>query len=190
MTHSVPLSSERYAGGIPDAPSTFPELEAMSLNDLRTLHDERAKFDDFVSKHKHQRVVDETVARLRSDVEQLETEYHAAVDRATEKPEDDAKVEETRLKVEQSQGQVDNLQKKQDEWFEKNGSDRLMERLRIAIRELEAASDSLEKNMLSSSMNFDDFLTRYIECRKKYHERALKLEQLKMEARDNISFGR
>lgn len=185
------LRASNNADGVPDAPTRFAELETMSLNDLRTLLEERAKFEDFVSKHPYQKVVDDFVANVRSQVENLESNHRKQptgdIDSITEDEED---VESMQKKVHDLQQQVNDLQKTQDEWYVQHSPERLMERLRVGIAELQKTTETLEKNMLSSSMNFDDFLTRYIECRKKYHERCLKLEQLKHESRYNIRLGR
>lgn len=161
----------------------------MSLNDLRTLHEEPAKFDDFVSKHSHQRTVDDIVARLRAEVDQLEQQHRLAITQA-EINIDENKIDELRRQVNTLQAEVDELQNVYDDWHRKNSSQRLIERLRVAIRESENLSESLEKNMLSSGMNFDDFQPQYLESREKYHERSLKLEQLKLESKRNVTFDR
>lgn len=168
--------------GLPDPPSTFPELEALSLKDLRLLNDEKAKFDDFVSKHKHQAAVNNILARIRADVDNFERE-HEAVTEKMEEDVDDNRLAELREGIASMQQELDELQKQRDQWMEKNSSERLMERLRAAIAESESMSESLTKSMLSSSISFEEFLRQYIACRRKYHERYLKLEQLKQEAR-------
>lgn len=193
-THRTPgmrgIRGVNDADGVPEAPTRFPELETMSLNDLRTLHEERAKFEDFVSKHQYQKVVDDVVANVRTQVETLERHHRKQPTRHVAQYTEEEDVETVQKKVQELEQQVDDLQKTQDEWYAQHSPERLMERLRVGIAELEKTTETLEKNMLSSSMNFEDFLTRYIECRKKYHERCLKLEQLKHESRHNIPFGR
>eukprot|EP00177_Eucheuma_denticulatum_P000123 GFKZ01000220.1.p1 GENE.GFKZ01000220.1~~GFKZ01000220.1.p1 ORF type:complete len:283 (+),score=37.51 GFKZ01000220.1:107-850(+) len=168
--------------GLPDPPSTFPELEALSLKDLRLLNDEKAKFDDFVSKHKHQAAVNNVLARIRADVDNFERE-HEAVTKKMEEDVDDNRLAELREGIACMQQELDELNSQKDQWMEKNSPERLMERLRAAIAESESASESLTKSMLSSSISFEEFLRQYIVCRRKYHERYLKLEQLKQEAR-------
>lgn len=176
------------AAGIPDPPERFPELDSMSLKDLRSLHDERAKFDYFISRHKHQRLVDDFVSRVRTDVECFEREQQIAMSTNMDDVNEQSLLK-LRTKIKEMESEVSGLQKLKDEWLEHNSPERLMERLRVAMRESEAVSDALEKSMLSSSMNFDDFLAEYIACRKKYHERSLKLEQLKVETKRK-SYGR
>lgn len=182
------LTTSGSKDGIPEPPKTFPELEHMSLHDLRLLHDEKAKFEDFVSKHKHQKVVDEVVANIKTDVDTFQREHEALTERMDEVVDDDG-LRELRRKIEEKEEEVSGLEKLRDEWVEHNSAERLMERLRVAIAESESISERLEKSMLSSSMSFEEFLVQYIECRKKYHERSLKLEQLKQESRKR-SFGR
>lgn len=160
----------------------------MSLKELRLLQDEKAKFDDFVSKHRHQVAVDEMVARIRADVENFERE-HEAITSKMDQVMDDSRLEGLNRKIAETEDEIQGLQKLRDEWMEQNSPERLIERLRMAIAESESVSEALEKSMLSSSMNFDEFLTQYISCRKKYHERSLKLEQLRQEARKR-SLGR
>lgn len=154
----------------------------MSLHDLRLLHDEKAKFEDFVSKHSHQKVVDEVVASIKADVETFQRQHEAVTERMDEVVDEEG-LAEIRRKIAEMEDEVSGLQKLKDEWMEHNSPERLMERLRIAITESESTSEGLEKSMLSSSMSFEEFLVQYIACRKKYHERSLKLEQLKQESR-------
>lgn len=170
------------ADGLPEPPKTFPELEAMPLRDLRVLQDERAKFHDFVSKHQHQMVVDEFVSRIRASVEKFEREHEAVTEKIGEVVDED-QLAELRSKIKDLEEEVKGLQVLKDEWLEHNSPERLIERLRIAVRESETVSEGLEKSMLSSSMNFGEFLEQYIACRKKYHERCIKLEELKKHAK-------
>lgn len=181
-------SASTSKDGIPEPPKAFPELESMPLKDLRVLHDEKAKFEDFVSKHSHQKVVDEVVARIKGEVETFQREHEAITERMEEVVDEEG-LAEIRRKITEMEEEVSGLQKLKDEWMEHNSPERLMERLRMAIAESESVSEGLEKSMLSSSMNFDEFLAQYISCRKKYHERSLKLEQLKQESRKR-SFSR
>lgn len=146
------------------------------------LNDEKAKFDDFVSKHKHQAAVNNVLTRIRADVDNFESE-HEAVTKKMEEDVDENRLAELREGIASMQQELDQLHKQKDQWMEKNSPERLMERLRAAITESETASESLTKSMLSSSISFDSFLSQYIACRRKYHERYLKLEQLKQEAR-------
>lgn len=168
--------------GIPDPPTSFPELQGMNLKDLQLLRDEKAKFDDFIEKHAHRKIVEDVVVRIRAEVEQFEKE-HEAVTAKMEQAVDDSRLEELRKEISELETEVGGLQKLKEEWMENNSPEKLIERLRIAIAESESTSQMLEKSMLSSSMNFDEFLTQYVACRRKYHERTLKLEQLKLEAR-------
>eukprot|EP00178_Gracilaria_changii_P025553 TRINITY_DN78717_c0_g1_i1.p2 TRINITY_DN78717_c0_g1~~TRINITY_DN78717_c0_g1_i1.p2 ORF type:complete len:253 (+),score=42.30 TRINITY_DN78717_c0_g1_i1:697-1455(+) len=186
--HSRAQDISNSADGIPDAPRSFPELESMPLRDLRVLHEERARFDDFVSKHQYQQQLDSIVSRERSNVEAFEREHNAITSRMDETVDDQA-LTELRENLANLETEVNALQKRKDEWMEQNSPERLMERLRIAINESETKSEALEKSMLSSSMHFDDFLSQYIACRQKYHERVWKLEQLQMEVKKK-SFGR
>lgn len=176
--------------GIPDPPTRFPELESMSMTDLRTLNEERAKFDDFVSKHKYQRTVDEIVEGLRREVEQYERENQIVAGKSGQMEINDSQIEDLRQQVEQLQKEVDGLQSRRDEWEQRNSPPRLIERLRVSIRELESVCETLEKDMLSSGMKFDDFITQYMDTRKKYHELSLKLEQLKIESRRSAKVSR
>ncbi|KAI0557942.1 modifier of rudimentary (Mod(r)) protein [Gracilaria domingensis] len=186
--HSRQQDLSNSADGIPDAPRTFPELESMSLRDLRVLDEERARFDDFVSKHQYQQQLDSIVSRERSNVEAFERE-HLAITARMDEAVDEQALAKLRENVANLEAEVSALQKQKDEWMEQNSPERLMERLRIAINESETKSEALEKSMLSSSMHFDDFLSQYIACRQKYHERIWKLEQLQMEVKKK-SFGR
>lgn len=178
----------RWKDGLPDAPTTFPELQAMPLKDLRLLHDEKAKFDDFVSKHAHQKVVDEFVGRIKGEVERLKVEHEAITERMEEVANEEG-LAGIRERIVEMEKEATGLQKLKDEWLEQNSPERLIERLKMAIAEEESNSEMLEKRMVSSSMSFDGFLVEYIACRKKYHERSLKLEQLKQESRKR-SYGR
>ncbi|PXF47817.1 Vacuolar protein sorting-associated protein 37A [Gracilariopsis chorda] len=176
------------ADGLPDPPKSFPELESMSLRDLRLLHEERARFDDFVSKHQYQQQLDSIVSKVRANVDALEREHVTITARMDEAVDDEA-LEKLRRDVAELEKEVQALHKQKEEWLGQNSPERLMERLRTAMRESESTSEALEKNMLSSSMHFDEFLSQYIACRQKYHERSLKLEQLQMEVKKK-SFGR
>lgn len=160
----------------------------MPLKDLRVLHEENAKFESFVEKHKYQKVVDEFVANVRNDVNIFQRE-HAAITAKMDEVVDEEGLAELRGRIDEMEEEVKGLQKLKEEWLEHNSPERLMERLRIALAESEKMGQGLEKSMLSSSMNFDEFLTQYISCRKMYHERSLKLEQLKKETRKR-SIGR
>lgn len=188
--YSVPRAPEvdASADGLPEPPKSFPELETMSLRDLRLLNEERARFDDFVSKHQYQQQLDSIVSRVRTNVDALEREHVTITARMDEAVDDEA-FETLQRDVAELDNQVRSLQKQKEEWLEQNSPERLMERLRTAMRESESKSEALEKNMLSSSMHFDEFLAQYIACRQKYHERSLKLEQLQMEVKKK-SFGR
>lgn len=179
-----PVNTQEGLDGIPDAPTRFPELETLSLTDLRVLDEERAKFDDFVSRHAHQRRVDSVLSTVRADVDAVEAEVSKRRPVA-----DDDERQRVQERVTQLQNEVDELQRVKDEWLEANSGERLIERLRTAVREGEAESDQLERDMLSNSLNFDDFLKLYLDCRKRYHQHALKLEQLKLESKRHISFG-
>lgn len=185
--HGQP-ASPGGADGPPEPPKAFPELEAMSLKDLRVLHEEKAKFESFVEKHKYQKVVDDFVAKVRADVDTFQREHEAITAKMHQVVDEEAFLKLQR-QIEEMEEEVKGLQKLKDEWLEHNSPERLMERLRIAIAEEESVSEGLEGSMLSSSMNFDEFLAQYITCRKKYHERALKLDQLKKETRKR-SIGR
>lgn len=192
VTHAVDHRGAVQDGfgvdGIPEPPKSFPELEAMSLRDLRLLHDENAKFEDFLSKHKHQCMVEELVASVRAGVDSTERE-HMEITAMTDNVGDEDELDQLRQSIKEMESEVSELSKVKDEWLELNSPERLMERLQLAMRESEINSTKMEKDMLSSSMNFDAFLVQYIACRKKYHERSLKLEQLKLEAKKK-SFNR
>ncbi|CAN8072394.1 unnamed protein product [Agarophyton chilense] len=193
MNSQYPASSRSQdlvdsVGGIPDAPRSFPELESMSLRDLTVLHEERARFDDFVSKHQYQQQLDSIVSRERNKVEVIERE-HIAVSARMHEALDEQALEKLCENVAKLETEVSTLQKQKDEWIEHNSPERLIERLRVAIHESETKAEALEKSMLSSSMHFDDFVAQYIACRQKYHERMWKLEQLQMNMKKR-SFGR
>lgn len=180
--------SDQSANGIPDPPKSFPELESMTLADLMSLNSDRARFDDFVSKHRYQREIEATIVRLRRSVEACEQEQKVVSSKAHEVVDEEGLIK-LRQQISEIENDVGELRKKKQEWLEQNSPEKLMERLRIAMRESESKSEELENRMLSSSMNFDDFLSQYIVCRQKYHERCLKLEQLQKEVRKK-SFGR
>lgn len=174
--------------GIPEPPSRFPELESMPIADLRVLSDERAKFDDFISKHSHSRLIEGIVSSLRVDVEKLEAEQKEA-NRRREQAKDE-NISDIQHEIDELQGQVNDLQIKQDDWMSKHSADTIIQRLRTAIREAEAECERLENEMLAGDLDFDQFLKHYLECRKVYHERSLKIEQLKYERQRGIAVGR
>lgn len=184
-TSVVPTASE---DGIPEPPSRFPELESMPIAELRVLSEERSKFDDFISKHSHSRLVDGIVSRLRADVDKLEAEQKDAASRVEQAKEDD--ISEIQREIEELQIEVNELQVKQDGWMTKYSLNVLLQRLRAAIRQSEAECERLEEEMLAGDLDFDQFLKQYLECRKLYHERSLKLEQLKFESKRGIAVGR
>lgn len=175
--------------GIPDPPKTFLELDKMTLKELRVLHDEKAKFEHFVSTLEHQAVVDEIVGRVRADVQAFERDYVAMAARMEEEVVDEGGVAALHVEIGQMETQVEQLSRRKEEWLETHSEERLMERLRMAVNDSEHNSEALEKGMLSNEMDFDEFLTKYVACRKLYHERCLKLEQLKSVAKKK-SFGR
>lgn len=174
--------------GIPEPPSRFPELESMPIADLRVLSDERAKFDDFINKHSHSRLVESMVSRLRADVEKLEAEQKDATRRVEQAKDED--ISEIQREIDELQIQVKELQIKQDDWMEKHSADTIIQRLRVAIRQVDKECDRLEEEMLAGDLDFDQFLKQYLERRKVYHERSLKIEQLKFERRRGIAVGR
>lgn len=188
-TPSASTSSitEPSAEGIPDPPTRFPDLEKMSLEELRTLADERAKFDDFINRHDYTHYVKGLVGRHRAQAEKLEAEQKDAADRLKEAK--DADGSDLQREIEELQNQVDKLQVSQNEWMTKFSAETLIQKLRDAIHQCEAECQRLEEQMLSGDLDFDLFLKKFLDCRKLYHERSLKLEQLKHESTHGIALG-
>lgn len=52
-----PPEGAARAAGIPEPPATFPDIAAMPLRDLEALAGDAARFDDYVSRHPHQKCV-------------------------------------------------------------------------------------------------------------------------------------
>lgn len=182
--------------GLPEVPTHFPELEAMSVAELQSLSDDSAQFETFVNDHVFQKHIDKVVGHLRTDIERLERELdrHKQEDSNENADEQhDQEEQELHSKIDKLTEEIAKLQKVQDDWRKKNSRSKLIERLNDAIRESEQLSTQLETNMLSKNMDFTDFVREYTACRKLYHERRQKVEQLKFEefnSVDNDYFGR
>lgn len=182
--------------GLPEVPTSFPELEAMSVADLQSLSDDSAQFEAFVNDHAFQKHIDKVVSRMRTDIESLELELNKHTEEdSTENTDEqhDQEEQELQSKIDELTEEIAKLQKVQDDWRKKNSRSKLIERLNDAIRESEQLSTQLETNMLSKNMDFTDFVREYTACRKLYHERRQKVEQLKFEEYNSVHndyFGR
>lgn len=187
---------DRSHEGLPEVPTHFPQLEAMSVATLQSLSDDNAQIEAFVNDHVFQKHTDKVVGSLRTEIERLELELKKHKEEDSNENADeqqDQEEQELQSKIDELTKEIAKLQKVQDDWRKKNSRTKLIERLNDAIRESEQLSTQLETNMLSKNMDFTDFVREYTACRKLYHERRQKVEQLKFEeyhSVDNDYFGR
>ena len=143
--------------------------------------------------HGFQKHFDRVIASLRQQIERLEAEQAIYSNPDNNQDDDNHDTAELETTIAQLTEKVEALQKVQDDFRKANSMPKLIERLNDAIRDSETLSTQLETNMLSNNMDFTDFVREYTACRKLYHERRQKLEQLKLEQRNsygNDYFGR
>lgn len=169
--------------GLPDPPTTFPELEKLSLAELKALHEEPAKFDAFVQKLEHQKQLGDVLQRKKTSVEKAEKEHMEITSRIDSV--DENGLTELKQEIEEMEKDIQRLEKRKKEWEHNNSTPQMVEKLNVAMREANGRAEELTKGMLSNSIDFDTFLQEYFECRKKYHERKLKLQRLEVEQKQN-----
>lgn len=182
--HGVGLSEH---DGVREPPKDFSELSSMSLADLRLLNSDQSKFNDFVSNHEYSKSLKDVVTKLQLDLNELERSHAASSSAGNDVSDKD--IEELQHTNEELEQEVAALREQQTDWMERNSPERLMERLRMAMKESADAAEYLERSFISKTLTVDEFLEQYIECRKTYHERSQKLEKLKQEAKRK-TYGR
>lgn len=160
---SVPATEALTAhGGIPEPPTTFPELDALSVRELQALVQDRAKFEHFINTHAHTRAVEGALAPLRREVEALGD--NEAVDSGT---------------VEALERELETLREERAAWMARNTEFHLESRLVALIDEGERDSAQLVDEWRQGVVEYAEFMRKYVETRTRIAERKLKLDSFR-----------
>ncbi len=152
-------------GGIPDAPTSLPDLERMSTRELTALLSERARFESYIASHPHSRAVEAALAPLRREVEDLVVDVG-----------DVGALQQEKAQLEAA---VHDLKRERSDWMAKNTEFHLESRLVALIDEGERDSQALVDEWRAGDVQYPEFIARYIDARTKIAERKLKLDSFR-----------
>lgn len=66
-----------------------------------------------------------------------------------------------------------------DDWLSRNSRDQLAMRLEDSANEALRASENLVERFQAGDMKYDEYIKQYVEARRMYHERKIKLARFK-----------
>jgi ESCRT-I complex subunit VPS37 len=161
----------------PDYPMALSRLQVLSKDELHELFTNEAKFDDHIRSL-------EQMKQLYSEKEMLMTSNKSLAEyNLSQEPMLKQKREALTEKHRQAIEMMSELRKTKEKIEAKSGKvkpDVLYSLLQVAQSEAERDSDALMDDLLSGKItNIDEFLEKFMEKRKVYHLRRVKLEKMK-----------
>lgn len=123
------------------------------------------------------RRIERTLNTLREQIEErkrqnnLKREELSRIDTSTS----DRTLEE---QLAEEQERLRQAQHRFQDWFSRNSTEALTERLREAVEDVRLQSEELSESFFAGDIPYADFIQQYTELRKSYHERKIKLGYL------------
>lgn len=172
------VDSERnFHMPIPAVPSSFPELESMSLDEMRELLDDETKFTAYVSRMSAVTTLNDLRESIfKGNVETAETnlKHEEELDALH------AEVSALRDTLKDKITKFRELEARQTELCTPPDKREVIRQLAKAKREAYDESEELASEWIDggSTMDIDDFLEKFLERRTLHHTRAAKIERL------------
>lgn len=157
-------------------PNSFPELDGLSLEELKDLIDKPEVMDAFLVKL-------ESMKKLEADKEELmrKNEEIARFNLSLQSTLEGSKDELLKKceRVSELKGEFANKSQKQKELSEVLSLVQIRTRLEIAAAQAEEESDAIADEFLSKSMTPEEFIQKFLEKRKLCHSRRAKEEKIR-----------
>eukprot|EP00188_Purpureofilum_apyrenoidigerum_P005282 Plantae.Rhodophyta-Purpureofilum_apyrenoidigerum.ctg6746.p1 GENE.Plantae.Rhodophyta-Purpureofilum_apyrenoidigerum.ctg6746~~Plantae.Rhodophyta-Purpureofilum_apyrenoidigerum.ctg6746.p1 ORF type:complete len:206 (+),score=57.41 Plantae.Rhodophyta-Purpureofilum_apyrenoidigerum.ctg6746:58-675(+) len=166
---------------LPQAPTSFPELEQLSLSELESLWSSEENIENFVQTHPHIRLLQNKIRELEAEVKELTKSNEAKLTEAqTSGSQEDAE-RERHFEAELRQ-QVDEKQRERERLWQYNSPDAILERLQAAQTDVENNSNDIKNRFLNREIELNEFINLFTKERKRYHQVAALIEQVNGES--------
>lgn len=157
---------------------SFPQIQAMSVQELRNYIDNPDAFDRFISEHPHRVQIEDVLTKRRDEVNEMQLRNASQeADLSRMSAGTSGKSLEEQLVEEKSK--LEESQRKFDDWLSRNSRDQLVKRLQDSANDARQASEDLTESFKSGDLSYDKYIEEFSEARRLYHERNIKLARFK-----------
>jgi len=162
---------------LPVIPSSFPEVEAKSTQELSQMLNDETEFNRFFESLS----AVQTMKKVRDDL-RIANEELAKKNLAKEAEVDRVRreLESRNRTVMEKRAAFEQKAQRQQEVMKQFSTPALIEQLTLAAQEAEMASDDIANKFLGGQIDYKDFIREFIERRKLFHLRSAKKESLMM----------